>query len=350
MKVTFIYPDILEAGPTWGGCFYQGVGLLSSVLKKMNHNTSLIHITKRINKTEFIEAVYQRASDLIAFSSTTIMFPYIKEWAGWLAEERLGIPVICGGIHPTIYPEHAISVKGIDMICIGEGEESIAELCNKMAKGEDYRAIDNIWIKEKDKIYKNGIRRLISDLNDIPFADRGIFDYKNMCMEKEGRAQILASRGCPFNCSYCCHHVLRKIYKGKGKYVRFRTINNVVNEIQEIIKLYAFINSIFFADDLIWLNKKWAKALFKEYKQRIGLPFSCNGRADLIDQDMASALKEAGCDEVHIGVESGNDYIRNEILQRNQSQGQIINAFSICRKVGIKILYSFNMVGMPLKI
>ena len=183
MKIVFVYPDILPYLPFWKGYYYEGIGSLSSFLKQHGHNTSLIHITKPISKENLINAVTNEAPDLIGFSSTSHAFPIVKKLASWIKEEKILTPVICGGIHPTISPDEAINTEGIDMICRGEGEEPLHELCDKLTKGKDVRRIQNIWYKENNEIIKNPLRPPCQDLSALPFPDRNIFEYKNLFHE-----------------------------------------------------------------------------------------------------------------------------------------------------------------------
>ena len=346
MKITFIYPDVLLHRLDWTGYFYHGVGLLSSVLKQAGHQTSLIHITQPVNKTEFINRVKNEKPDLIGFSSTSHMFPLVKKLTSWLTEAKIEIPTICGGIHPTIAPEESIGTEGIDMICRGEGEASLLELCQKMENKEDISTIPNLWIKRNGDIIKNPLRPLLEDLDILPFPDRDIFSYPTLYSEREGRGSFLVGRGCPYNCTYCCNHLLRKIYRSEGKPVRFRGVANIIREIKGVIERYPFINSLIFDDDILFLYRKWSEEFAEKYRQEVGLPFRCNARADVTDEALFKSLKKAGCYFVKFGLESGNEEIRYKVLNRHMTDAQIKKAFAMSKKLGL-ITESFNMVGIP---
>jgi len=346
MKIVFVYPDIFPHLPFWKGCYYCGIGSLSSFLKYRGHNTSLIHITQPISKEDFINAVFNEAPDLVGFSSTSHAFPMVKKLAGWIKEENLPAPVICGGIHPTISPDEAINTKGIDMICRGEGEEPLLELCNKLEKGEDLRSIPNIWYKDNNVINKNPLRPPYQDLSALPFPDRNIFKYKELYHESHGYATVIVSRGCPYQCSYCCNHALKRLYGHKVKYSRFRSVDNAICEVKQILKDFPFIKGIHFDDDILFLNENWGKTFMCRYKDEVGLPFRCNARPNLIDKTKVELMRKANCYQVVIGLESGNDYIRNKILNRNLRNDQIVNAFQLFNNAKIQTK-SFNMVGVP---
>ena len=347
MKITFVYPDLIPHVFDWPGYFHAGIGSLSSVLKQAGHQTSLIHVVQPIKQSEFIKRVKDENPDLIGFSSTSHMFPLVRELASWLIEAGIKVPTICGGIHPTIAPDDAIGTKGIDMICRGEGESPLLELCRKMENNEDISNIQNLWIKISDgTIVKNPLRPLLKDLDSLPFPDRTIFSYQTLHSEREGRSTFMASRGCPYNCTYCCNHLLRKIYGSESKPIRFRSVDNLISEIKHVLEHYPFINTLAFDDDILFLNRKWSEEFSEKYSREIHLPFMCNARADVTDKTLVNLLKKAGCYYVKLGLESGNEEIRYNVLNRRMTSEQIVKAFSICKNAGL-ITHAYNIVGIP---
>ncbi|KPJ68688.1 hypothetical protein AMJ44_05750 [candidate division WOR-1 bacterium DG_54_3] len=344
MKVLLIYPDILFHREDWTGYFYVGIGSLSAVLKKEGHETSLFHVTKPVNRSKFIKTVEKEAPDLIGFSATSPMFPLVRQYASWLS--GMAVPTICGGIHPTIAPEESIGVKGIDIICRGEGEAPLAELCQRIKKNEDIGNIPNLWTKCNDTIVKNPLRPLLDDLDSLPYPDRSIFSYATLFHERLGGATFVASRGCPYNCTYCCNHLLRKIYGSQHKPVRFRSVDNLVGEIRQVIKDYPFVKSLVFDDDILFLKRTWSKEFAEKCGKQIQLPLTCNARPDVTDKTMVKLMKKAGCHHVKFGLESGNEYISNEVLNRHLTNESIKNAFALCKKTGL-VAESFNMIGVP---
>lgn len=346
MKITFVYPDMEPHVFDWTGYFYVGVASLSAVLKREGHTTSLIHITKPIGKSDFVERVQKENPDLIGFSSTSHTFPFVKRLASWLVEAKVEVPTIYGGIHPTIVPEESIGIKGINMICRGEGEAALAELCQKIERNEDISNIANLWIKRDGTIIRNPLRPILDDLNRLPFPDRGIFDYQDLCHEREGRGTFMVSRGCPYNCTYCCNHLLREIYGSEGKAIRFRSVDSVIAEIKQVVDHYPFIKSLVFDDDILFLHRKWSEEFTEKYSHQINLPFSCNTRADITDEALFKLLKKAGCVNIRFGLESGNKEIRYKVLNRHMTNEQIKRAFAMFKKAGL-ITQSFNIVGIP---
>lgn len=346
MYITFIYPEI-SSEINSRGSFHFGIGSLSASLKEAGHKTSLIHLTQVIEKNDFLSLLNQKnPNGLIAFSSTTNDFPFVKRLARW-AKEKYRLPIICGGVHPTIDPETSISCCDIDMICVGEGEAALVELCNNMDKGQEIDQIRSLWVKKDGKIIRNPVRPLLEDLDSLPYADREIFNYGNLEEMGEKRLAIMASRGCPYNCSYCCNHLIKGQYSKNERYVRFRGVENVIGEIKKGLNDYPSIERIVFHDDILPLNRRWFEEFLALYKARIGLPFICNSRVNLMDKDIVQKLKNAGCIQVGMGIESGNDSIRTTVLNRKITREQIISAFNDCKNAGLRT-YAFNMVGLPL--
>jgi radical SAM superfamily enzyme YgiQ (UPF0313 family) len=348
VKILFIYPDISNYA-LYKGIFYTGIASLSAFLKEnIPCSISLLHLTREIKRQELLNEIEERDPDLVAFSSTTNMYPYVKKWSKWIKDGYKKINIVCGGVHPTISPEEVIQNPYIDVACIGEGEDSIVELCDKLINGKDINRIEGLWVKDiSGKIYKNRIRPAIQDLDSLPFPDRDIFDYKNLHFESERCATIMLSRGCPYSCAYCCNDILRKIYaKGGCRYVRFRSVPSAIRELRLILRNYPSIKRFAFDDDILPLDKVWFREFARQYKKEIALPYECNLHPNLVNEEIVVLLKESGCNQVDMGIESGSDFIRNQILNRNITKEQLVNAFVLCKRNGLRI-YSYNMVGLP---
>ncbi len=353
MKATFIYPDMIlhSKGKSpregIGGQLYDGIACLSAYLKQARHETSLIHVRRMIDESDFIglvsEDMGRGQTGLFAFSVIENYFPYVIEYSTWL-KKRFNIPIVAGGPYATLCPEEVIKAESIDAVCVGEGEEPLVEICDRLERGEEITSIENMWVKRGGQIFRNPTRPFIRDLDSLPFPDIDLFDVPNLTTSHQGVACFMASRGCPYNCSYCCSYKLSKAQK--GKYVRFKSVGYIIAEIKRTLEKYPFFNIIQFNDDILPLNKRWFEEFATAYRKGIGLPLRCSIRPNLLDERTAQLLKEANCELISIGIESGNDYIRNEILERHIKQEQIIKAFALCRQYGIQT-HSFNIVGSP---
>ena len=349
MKILFVYPDITYseyvAPSDWNGKLYLGLAYLSASLMKSGFYTELYHVLQDVERHIFVQKLKSFLPfDLVAFSATSNMFSYVKKWADWTKETLPDVKIVCGGVHATLSPLETIQCTGIDMVCIGEGENTMVELCQALSQNQDYNTIEGLWVKIKGQIKQNPVRPLCSQLDSIPFPHRDLFSYPLLHHEKKGITTIMASRGCPYSCTYCCNHALKKVFKGLGEYVRFRSVDNVISEILMIQKKYPFIDKLFFSDDILPLNKKWFAKFAQVYRQ-IGMPYICNIHPLLLDEKIFKHLKESNCVELHIGIESGNEQIR-KALNRPISQNRLLQIFKLAEAYHIDI-YPYNIIGFP---
>ncbi|MCK4967066.1 B12-binding domain-containing radical SAM protein, partial [bacterium] len=327
------------------GVFSAGIGYLSASVKEAGHKSSLIHVIKPLEKDEFYEKIDENKPDIIAFSAMSHQHDVVKQLASWL-KERYSIPTVYGGVHASIDPEGSIQTDGIDMVCIGEGERPIVELLNRMDTGGDLDSIESMWTKRNGKIFRNSVAPLVEDIDEFPFPDREVFDYKKLFDFREKIIYIFATRGCPFNCSYCINHQYKKLYPNYQKYVRHRKPENIIEEIKEVRKKYPELVNIVFLDDAMFVKREWIKEFLPKYRDELGLPFYGNTSIKLLDEELIALSVEAGAKHFSIGIESGNDTIRREVLNRRMSDKEIIEKAALAGKYGLE-LTSYNIVGIP---
>jgi len=206
--------------------------------------------------------------------------------------------------------------------------------------------IHNLWWKRPDGSIERGELRPLMDLDTLPFPDREVYDYPNLHHERRGEATMMVSRGCPYACTYCCNEALRMVYRGLGKPVRFRSVPLVIAELRQVLEHYPFVQRFVFDDDILPLRRDWFREFAAAYRREIGRPFACNLRPNLADEEIVTLLREAGCEEVRFGIESGNDEIRNSLLNRQLSREEIARAIDLCHRAGMKV-FAFNIVGFP---
>lgn len=341
MKILFIYPDI-DSGNYMH--FHFGIGSISSVLKRAGYDTSLLYLKNEMDEEDFLEEVTGHFPDVIAFSTTTNQWKYTKKYSQ-IIKKSLDKLVICGGNHPTLAPEEVIGWPAIDIVCRGEGEYALLELLDCFAKGQAMENVENLWVKVNGKIKENPLRPLISNLDNLSMPDRTIFHYHKILNMNRGGATIMAGRGCPYNCSYCCNASFNELYKGKGKKIRVRSPSQVIEELKFLKKNYS-VRFIDFMDEAFTFNKDWMKEFFSAYKREINLPFDLMIRPEMANPSLLTLLKDSGLSIVRMGIESGNERLRREILNRPISNQKIIRAFKTAQDFGVKT-WSFNMIGLP---
>ncbi len=266
------------------------------------------------------------------------------------AIKESNIPVIAGGIFVTFCPEEVIGLEDIDMVCIGEGEEALIELCKKMSRGEDYTGVQNLWIKKDGRITKNPMRKL-TDINELPFIDYDIFGKKRLFRPMYGKIYTMIhveiDRGCPYNCTYCEAPQLRKLFKenGCGYYYRKKRTKTFMKEMDYLVKKYNpdYVN--FDAESFLAKPLGELEEFAGEYR-KIGLPFWCQSRPETITEEKVRMLKEMGCDCLQFGIEQGNEEFRAKVLSRGGSNRQIVEGLKIVERY--KIPYTVNnIIGFP---
>jgi len=340
MRVLFVLLKI-NSDCQW----HVGLSYISAMLKKAGHQVELFELGNiQEQKQLFLEKIKNFNPGVIGISANSHQFQYVEEVAG-LIKSCSSAPIFLGGLHTTLNPELIGELKSITGICVGEGEESFLELVETITAGKDIKNIKNFWIKEGDSVFKNSNRSLVEDLDFLPSPDRTIFNYfKNTKTKKTPR--FIFSRGCPFDCTYCCNHAIKKVYKDLGKYVRFRSVKLAIAEIEAELQKYNF-SHFKLDDDTFSLNKDWLKEFCETIKAKNwNLTFECNIRPGTIDEEGMKALKKGGCILVKIGVETGNESLRKNVLNRRFTNEDIIKTFKMAKDNGIKT-FSFNMVGVP---
>jgi len=346
LRVLFVYPDISGAERYGAPKYYSGIGSLSAVLKAAGHETMLVYLQTVVSLEEFVERVDDSRPDLVAFSSTTNQFPYAERYARHLKAARPDMILVCGGVHATLVPEQVIATEAFDAICVGEGEYCLRDLAGRLSRGEDYVDVANLWLRRDDAVIRNPMRPLVADLDALPYVDREIFDYDDVLAANDSWVDIVAGRGCPYNCSYCCNPGLKARYKGLGRYVRMRSVEHVIGEIRELESRYP-IKTINFQDDTFTLDKDWTLSWCRAYGSDFEYPFWINTRVErILDEEIVSALADAHCAGIRVGVENGNEALRASVLKRTMSNDDIIEAFRLVRQYGIKA-YTCNMIGIP---
>jgi radical SAM superfamily enzyme YgiQ (UPF0313 family) len=303
--------------------------ILSACLKK-----------RGIESEVFIESFEKNIADSIIKSNPGIVgFNCLTGSYKWAlsiikaVKKNKGIPVILGGAHPTYYPQE-INFDLVDYICIGEGENALVELAEALKDGKDTENIANIAMKKNGKIKINCLRPLIKNLGTLPFSNRNLY-YKYEYFSKLDVYSYRTNRGCPYNCSFCFAGKMAELY-GRQKTFRYYPINYIIEELEQIKKEYKKLRMILFNDEIFGVDKERAHKLLPLYEEKIGLPYRVTTRADLIDTDFIKLLKDTGCDLLDMSVETANEKIRKEVLNKNISNQAIIDAGKKLHEAGIK--------------
>ncbi|MCX5709085.1 MAG: radical SAM protein [Candidatus Omnitrophica bacterium] len=341
MNVLFVYPNI---NGFHEDTYSFGLASIVSITRSHGHTPKVVILKTTKDYSNVFAQIEDFKPRIIGFSSVSSQFGFIKDLAQEIKVRFPGIITVCGGVHPTIDPQCLLETEFLDTIFVGESELSFADFLSKVEKNLPYFEVNNLGYRKNGKIKVNELRPLIQDLDPVPYPDREIYPFGET-LKNVGYAPFLFSRGCPYLCSYCSNHAIAKAYSFPRNFTRYRSVGSAIGEIESVLNRFS-VNKILIVDDIFGLDKKWRDEFCVNYKKMIGIGFQCLLRANLIDEDFIRQLKMAGCFRISIGVESGNDYVRNNIMNRHMSKEQIINAFDLARKYGIQT-NALNIIGVP---
>ncbi|MDP8256854.1 MAG: radical SAM protein [Candidatus Alcyoniella australis] len=340
MKVLFVYFNVATGN---GPHYNHGIGSLSAVLNEHGHRPGLV----TVEQTDFDLApeLEDFRPDIVCLSFNSHQRSFALRAAQQIKKTLPDALLIAGGVHATHAPQDVIDWPQIDVLVRGEGEGALVDLAGALRQGRPYDSIDNLWLRKDGEVIRNPLRPLIRDLDDLPLADRSIFDMQRILQVNAYEMPMMAGRGCPMHCTYCCNHALSRLYKDKGSYVRFRSVGNILEEIERLQRQYR-IDTLYFEDDIFTIKSRFAVDFAEAYRRRFLIPFRIYVRVEMVTRELLATLKRAGLYMVNIGVESGSERIRREVMKRPMSNEQIELVFQWCRELEI-ITRDFNIVGVP---
>jgi anaerobic magnesium-protoporphyrin IX monomethyl ester cyclase len=334
-----------------------GIAMIASVLKSAGHDVELLVFTPETPLVETLKPFIERFRPrLFCLTAVSTQFPLIRNVAEVIKKLDATIYVALGGAHASLMPEEAIDCPFIDAICVGEGDTAILELAAQILEGRQPTKIHNFWFKQSgtDSIEKNDPAPFFPNLDNLPFIDREL--WRPWTQEPNRDPAVLVGRGCPFRCTYCSNHILGKL--ASGAYVRFRSPGNIIKEIEQITR-DSQINNVYLEVETIGVKIDYAfqlcQALYEFNKNRdIPIKFKINlAVTHKLTQDinlmnsLFNVFKQANIVTINIGLESGSEWIRKEVLRRPQYSNEDILKFCDCaRKYDIKIIM-FVMIGLP---
>jgi radical SAM superfamily enzyme YgiQ (UPF0313 family) len=313
-----------------------GPAYIASYIRLHGHEATLLRVRPEEEMDELIATIEKEAPDILGFSLTTRQWLRGAHVAGEI-RKKLYIPVIAGGHHPTFAAESVLQTEGFDYVCLGDGEEPVAEILDCLEKGKEATAsqIANIWAQGGSR---PDIRPPLKPLDKIPFLARDLLD------ERYGVVHLITQRGCPFPCTFCAAGGIRDLYKNEG-YLRRRTVQDVVKELYHM-KGESPLNYVVFLDDTFTVNKAWVEEFCRVYGKEVSTYFSINARVETVDRDTLAQLAKAGCRHIIYGVESGSSRMRREVLHRPVDNQRIIDAFNWTKKASIMVTANY-MLGLP---
>lgn len=333
-----------------------GIEYLSGMLRKAGHRTRLFFDpalfddgflpSRRLSgffdySERIIKDVLDYRPGLVCFSVLTFDFL----WACGLSRrirERTDVPIVFGGMHPTFVPEEVLRNGDLDFVIRGEGEHALLDLVSALGQGNSPFGIENLCSRTNGDIVKNPLRPLVRNLDELPFPDKDLYVDQDQCF-REGYL-LITGRGCPYNCSFCSNGALRSQYPGQ-RHVRRRSVDNVMAELLMAKERYG-IRQVAIHDNDFCYQESWLEEFSGKYKDRINVPFYCLARPGSINDRVAKYLKSSGCIEVEIGVETLNEDIKERVLNRRESEEEVVRAIRTLKRHGLKCITD-SLIGIP---
>ncbi len=361
--------------------FCLGPRYITSYLQQAGHKADLV-LFKHCHAAYQVPAEKQDPDDYLEHfyaskKEISLLQNFIKEkdplWVGFSfmsvssglaieltrrVREVTHAPIVWGGVDTTVNPDWAI--EHADMICLGEGEGAAMEITEALENGGDLSAIQNMWVRQNGTITKNDIRPLIQDLDNLPTPNFKESSFWHIDQDEMNQGKlpdcsplnpwhiIMASRGCPYRCAYCVHSVTHDMAKGKGKYLRRRSVRNVIDELAAHKKKKPDTSQIMFYDDVFTFDRKWIAEFADAYKREIDIPFWVYTYPELCDPEILGKLRDIGLIYVHMGIQSGSESFLKEVYERRLTNKKVLEASKTLKDLGIYAIYDM-LVGIPLE-
>jgi len=322
-----------------------GLAMIAAVLEKAGHDVVIVDLAMTAESEEGVARhAISNGPSLVGISSMTPSISSAARIARSVKAASPNVHVILGGAHASTLPEQTMEmIPDIDIIVRGEGEATVVELVDALEHERPLQHVEGIVFRKEGKKVWTEDRNPISDLDQLPFPA-----YHRLPIEQYrfhpplGREHpvvpIITSRGCPFRCTFCTKSVFGQVY-------RCNSARYVAEEIEYMIRRFQ-AREIKFYDDSFTLQKKRVIELCDELvKRKIDVPWSCETRVDLVDEELLRVMKRAGCYMIEYGVESANKDML-EKMKKGISPQQVTRAFEATRAVGIQTVAYF-MLGYP---
>ncbi|UCH80534.1 MAG: B12-binding domain-containing radical SAM protein [Nitrospiraceae bacterium] len=346
MRVTLVNSQVLD-----GNNVVPPLGLMyiAAVLERAGHAVQIYDADPEYHGT-IINEIKDFNPDLIGLSFLTVGYQRSLNFLKKLRQELPDKMYCAGGVHTTVKPTETLNEFNLDFIVVGEGEDTIIEVCEKLDKKESLAGVAGVMYRENGSVVDNGRREMIKDLDSIPFPARHLIDMKPYLKPPgiirghadKNQTTIVTSRGCPFKCIYCGSH---NIF---GRKTRRRSVKNVVDEIEHLHKEFG-ITGIYYCDDTFTLSPSWVKEYCNELKQRkLPIKWAGQSRVDQTDRDLMKLMKDSGLVQLDFGVESGSEKILKVLGKGGAGDraNQIRNSFKLCKELDIRTLATF-IIGNP---
>ena len=286
--------------------------------------------------------------DLIGYYVTSTQKHWTLVTAAQVRRHFPQTPQIAGGPHPTFHPPFLLEGE-LDYLCRGEGEESLLELVQNLESGAPRQAVQNLYQKQDGVLIPPPDQRPLlgtEALDNLPFAEFAIYHHYPVVLGYYRHMfPIIASRGCPLKCTFCYNDGYMDLYKGLGRSVRWRSPENVIEELKFLKARYR-LRHVTFEDDAFMLHDKWFQQFAALYSENIHLPFTTQSIANSVSETNVKLLKQMGCVNIRVGLETGDETLRTQLLRKTVTDNSLLSSARLIKQAGMG-LQTYNMIGLP---
>ncbi|MFH1444979.1 MAG: radical SAM protein [Nanoarchaeota archaeon] len=342
MKILLINPPFVAGKKQKFTLPPLGLLYIAAVLKGDGFDSEILdcNVTNYTLK-EIADYIVRKNPGMVGMGIMTPQIVNTLKICKTVKEKNINIKICLGGSHVNSVGEEIFEfTNDVDFLITGEGEYTFLDLVKNL--NGDYGKVKGLIYRKDGKIKVNEKMEPIKNLDELPFPDFSLVDlnqYKSPYVENYPMIPMIASRGCPYNCSFC------DAYRTHGRVLRKRSPKNIVDEIEYNKKRFG-VGHVAIKDSTLILDKKWVHEFCDDLMERnLKITWNCNSRVDNLDAELLKKLKKAGCMMLAFGVESGSQTVLNNIRKQTTLQ-QVREAFKMTKSAGLKT-YGFFMIGNP---
>ncbi len=334
-KILFVVPRSLNPKQMYKE-YPLGVGFIGTILQERGYEVAVFDQNAEGGDDSLLwERVSSFEPDVVGFSIITPNYPVARLQIAEMKRRHPETVVIAGGIHVNLFPKDLL-LDGADVAVLGEGEYTVYRLLEALGAGRSLGDIQGVAFAENGSVRINPKDPRPLSIDELPIIDRNLYQ-----LELYSHHSMVASRGCPYNCTFCCNYTGTVLVKG----VAVSGHERVIREMALLERDFG-AKEIFFADDIFFLKKKSIVTFCEEYAAT-GLSASWIGqlRADSMDSSVAEAMASANCRRVYFGIESGSDEILNRASKRTTVE-KMLSGVQSASNAGIRVKTGW-IYGLP---
>ena len=326
--------------------FQHGLGALAAYVKRAGHEVALAYAGPRFDPRPFRRRVAAFAPHVIGFYTTEDQLRFVRRL---LHDPVVGDAfTVFGGPFATLNPDYLAEEPALDALCVGEGELPLVELLERLGQGRDPGDVPGLVVRRGGELVRNPSPPFLPDLDALPPVDREVFasapEIQHVGLTQiSHRNSFRVSRGCPYHCSFCSNERLGQAQQ--GCFTRFRSVDPVVREIEQVVARFS-PREVYFEDDTFTLDEGFVDGFVDAYPRVSTLPFEFFSHIGPSTLRVLEKLRRVGGRRVSFGIESGNEELRRAVLKKRFSNRQVVEVFSGARAMGYQV-EAFVMAGLP---